>query len=640
MHYLEVLVAEATFHGSEALTYASEAPLRNGQLIIVPLRSKQVLGVVVGQTFKPMFAVKSVIAAPTLPALPISLMALLSWMQAYYPAPLGILTQLMLPKELPKKPTAGKPLPPVKTDDLPPLKKSQHQALSAVSAEGLHLLHGETGSGKTRVYIELALRELARKRSSLILTPEIGLTSQLAQDFRAVFGDRVLILHSQLTEVTRQRLWQYILQQTEPLIIIGARSALFSPLRDLGLIVVDEAHETAYKQDQAPYYHTTSVAAKLAQLHHAALVLGSATPLVSDYYLAKAKGRPILTMKETASGTSELQTTVVDLRNRSNFAKSAYLSTTLIAEIRSTLAHREQSLIFLNRRGTARVIFCDTCGWQAVCPRCDIPLVYHGDSHLMRCHSCDYRAASPMSCPVCHNVSVVFKSVGTKAIVSELQRLFPGASIMRFDTDNKKAERIEQHYQALHSGSVDILVGTQTLAKGLDLPRLGLVGVIIADTGLFFPDFSAQERTYQLLSQVVGRVARGHRHGRAVIQTYAPQSALIQAVLAKDWQKFYEKEIVERRTFRFPPFCYLLKLTCRRVSNASAQKAATTLAATLQDQYSRVRVEGPTPAFHEKIQDKFIWQLVIKAANRSDLISIIHNLPSGWSYDIDPMNLL
>ncbi len=637
-----MLVADASYHGSEPLTYAADSLLEPGQLVIVPLRQKRVLGVVVGVAQKPSFVVKpivSVVAAPTMPA---PLISLLDWMRDYYPAPLGITTQLFLPKSLPKKPVESSTASATQTTNLPPLTTQQRAALTAIHAPGLHILHGETGSGKTRVYIELANRALAAGQSSIILTPEIGLTSQLASNFRAVFGERIILMHSGLTDVTRQRAWLQMLEQAQPVIVIGARSALFSPLKSLGLIVVDESHETAYKQDQAPYYHATTVAAKLAALHSATLVLGSATPLVSDYYIAAAKQRPIIRMTESAivSDFAKKAVDVVDLRERNNFTKSSFLSNQLLKAVNQTLANGEQALLFLNRRGTARIIFCDSCGWQATCPHCDLPLVYHGDSHLMRCHSCDFKTTATSSCPVCHNASVVFKSIGTKAVADEAARLFPGAKIQRFDTDNKKNERMDQHYDAVRDGDVDIIVGTQTLAKGLDLPKLGLVGVIIADTSLYFPDFSAEERTYELLSQVLGRVGRGHRAGRAVVQTYAPDSTLLQAVLTKDWDTFYTKELTERQLYRFPPFCFLLKLTCRRASSASAQKAATQFVEELQRTRKNIIVEGPAPCFHEKVQNKFVWQVVVKATHRAALLSVIHALPAGWSYDIDPMNVL
>ena len=642
MTYVEVLVADAAYHGNEALTYSSNEPLHAGQLVLVPLRKKQVLGIVVDQVRKPSFAVKPVVSVAALPSLPKALLSLLAWMREYYPAPLGVITQLFLPKALPKKPVPLTSLPVSPASDLPPLTNDQTEALAKITGAGLHILHGETGTGKTRVYIELTQAALQRGTSALILTPEIGLTSQLANDFRAVFGERVAVVHSGLTEAQRERTWQYLLEQAEPMVVIGARSALFSPIGKLGLIVIDESHETAYKQDQAPYYHAASVAAKLAALHPAALVLGSATPLVSDYAIATAKQRPIVRMIHTAASTetAEKNVKVVDLRERANFSKSPYLSNELIAAMRSAIQKGEQSLLFLNRRGTARVVMCQDCGWQALCPHCDLPLVYHGDEHFMRCHSCEFKAPAPTSCPNCHGTSVIFKSIGTKAVAEEAARLFPEARVQRFDTDNKKSERLDQHYDAVRAGSVDILIGTQTLAKGLDLPKLSLVGVIIADTSLYFPDFSAQERTYQLLGQVLGRIGRGHRQSTAVIQTYAPDSPLLQSVITKDWDTFYTRELTERKQFLFPPYVYLLKLTCSRASSKAAQTGAETFMRTTLAEVGGIAMEGPTPSFHEKVQNKYVWQVVVKAKRRSQLLEVIKRLPSGWNYDIDPMNLL
>lgn len=643
MNYVEVLVASTAFHGSDALTYSCDEKLKQGTIVTVPLRSKEVLGIVTANVPQPSFSAKPITGQPDLPPMPPQMIRLLRWMQDYYPGNLGAITQHFLPRQLPKKPVALEQLDPLNDlSSLPPLTSDQQKALGGIEESGTHILHGQTGTGKTRVYIELAKKSLAAGKSAIILTPEIGLTSQLANDFRGVFGNRVLLIHSQLTEVTKQRLWVRILKQTEPMIVLGPRSALFSPLKHIGLIVVDEAHETAYKQDQAPYYHAARVAATLAATHSAPLVLGSATPLVTDYFMAEAKKRPILTMSKTAAETSGAETKieVVDLRDRSKFTKKSYLSDVLIEAIAIRLAQKQQTLLFLNRRGTARIIFCEQCGWQAVCPHCDLPLIYHGDTHSMRCHSCDFHSPSPTNCSNCNNASVLFKSIGTKAIVDEVTKLFPEARVMRFDTDNKKHERIEQHYDAIQRGEVDILIGTQTLAKGLDLPGLSLVGVIIADTSLYFPDFSAEERTFQLLSQVIGRVGRGHQKGHAIIQTYAPDSPLLRAIIKKDWPAFYTKETAERKTFLFPPFCYLLKLTCRRTSAAGSEKAAKDFATALETSGAKIIIEGPAPAFHEKVQNKFQWQLVIKSKDRNELKKVIALLPSGWSYDIDPMNLL
>jgi primosomal protein N' (replication factor Y) (superfamily II helicase) len=640
MFYVEVLVAEATYHGSEPLTYGSVTRLPIGSVVLAPLKSKQVLGIVVGEPRKPSFPVKQSTPIEGLPPIPIQMLKLLDWIRDYYPSPLGVITQQFLPKAIPKKlvepPTTAMP-----QSILPPLTIDQEKALQNICHSGVHLLHGQTGTGKTRVYVELAKRSMAADKSSIILTPEIGLTSQLARGFSTTFGRRVIVMHSRLTNVTRQRLWVQLLLQKEPVIVIGPRSALFCPLRNIGLIVVDESHENTYKQDQAPYYHATTVAAKYASLHNATIVLGSATPLVTDYFLAKQKNRPIIEMAQIASNkeAGKVDIDVVDLRDHSKFSKKPYLSDKLLREITNTLNRQEQVLLFLNRRGTARIIMCDQCGWQAVCPHCDLPLVYHGDTHIARCHSCSFKAPSPTTCNVCDNASVIFKSIGTKAIVEEITSLYPEAIVKRYDTDNKKSERIEQNYDDIVSGKIQILVGTQAIAKGLDLPKLGLVGVVVADTSLYLPDFSAQERTYQLLSQVIGRVGRGHCNGRVVIQTYIPGSPALRSILNRNWQEFYEKELEERRIFLFPPFCFTLKLYCRRASQQSAQKAANSLADALRGN-PRIIIEGPAPAFREKVQNKFEWQIIVKSKNRRFLIEVIKTLPSGWQYDIDPTNLL
>ncbi len=642
MHYVEILVADQSYHGNEALTYESETPLSKGSLAFVPLRNKQVLGVVTKSTqTNPSFKTKSIISAPLLPALPVQLINLLEWMRLYYPAPLGVSVQQLLPRALPKREIKPLALPKELDASLPPLTKDQEKAVALFQPEGLHILHGDTGTGKTRVYIELAKRQIEQGKSAIILTPEIGLTSQLSNNFQHVFGKRVVVVHSQLSESVRQKLWATILSEEEPVIIIGPRSALFSPVKNLGLIVVDESHETAYKQDQSPYYNAIHIAGKLGALWKIAVVLGSATPSLADYYVAAEKKRPIIRMTATASGDEHTRTiSVVDLKDRNKFTHKSHLSDELIKAVKNTMSRGEQSLLFLNRRGTARVVLCDDCGWQALCPHCDLPLVYHSDTHNMRCHSCDFQSRPPLSCPDCHNTSVVFKSVGTKAIEDEVIRLFPGARVQRFDTDNKKTERIEQHYDAVRNGEIDILIGTQTLAKGLDLPNLGLVGVVLADTSLYVPDFSSQERTYQLLSQVIGRVGRGHRDSHVVIQTYNPDSPLLRAVLENNWSVFYNDELREREQFIFPPFCYLLKIWCQRATQKGAQEAAIKLAGSLRKSGLKIIVEGPAPSFHEKVNDKFEWQLIIKAKQRGELLKVISELPANWRHDIDPMNLL
>lgn len=337
----------------------------------------------------------------------------------------------------------------------------------------------------------------------------------------------------------------------------------------------------------------------------------------------------------------QLNTHIIDLKERANFSRSPHISDALIKAIEKALGSGEQSLLYLNRRGSARLVLCNACGWQALCPHCDLPLTYHSDSHLLMCHTCGFTQATPSSCPECGNPDIIFTAIGTKALTDEAHRLFPSARVQRFDTDNKKAERFEQHYDNVQAGNVDILVGTQMLAKGLDLPKLSVLGVITADTSLSMPDFSAQERTYQLLSQVLGRIGRGHRSGTAIVQTYQPDSPILRASISKDWPKYYASELEERQTFLFPPFVYLLQLTCRRVKSAAAEKAALALADVFRSERLHITIEGPAPSFHEKVGDKYQWQLVLKSRTRGELLKAITLLPkSGWSYDIDPVTLL
>jgi primosomal protein N' (replication factor Y) len=645
MFFYLVWVRSNRYHGNEALTYSNIGRLQIGSIIQVQLQKEPVLGVIFGATSQPRFKTKPIIRVYDLPPIPANLLKLIQWLQDYYPAPLGILTQQLIPATLPEKQLMAQEVSELPVPDqsaLPVLTEDQQSALSEIQTTGSYIVHGVTGSGKTRLYIELAIRALESDKSAIILTPEISLTTQLAKNFQMVFGKRVIIIHSQQAPAERLKAWLTCLRSNQPTIVIGPRSALFSPVYKLGLIVLDEAHEAAYKQEQAPQYQTGRVAAYLAGLNRATLVLGSATPSVSDYYLAEQKGRPIIKL-DTLAQSTQLTTneiTIIDRKEHDLFTRSPYLSLPLVQAIETALSAGQQSLLYLNRRGTARLIMCENCGWQASCPHCDLALTYHSDSHSLRCHGCNYHIPALSSCPSCGYPSIVFKTAGTKAIVEDVQRLFPNARVARFDTDNRKDERFEQHYDAVRAGEIDILVGTQLLAKGIDLPLLSTLGIILADTSLYMPDFSAQERTFQLISQVLGRIGRGHVAGRAVIQTYHPDHPVLLAALAADYEQFYKTELSIRQQFLFPPFCYLLKLTVRRASSSAAEAAALKLQQTIAGNNYQVRIEGPAPCFYERFQKKYQWQLVIKASERSELLRIIKDLPANWSYDIDPVDLL
>ena len=649
MNFYKVLVSSQRYHGKDALTYSHSELLPVGAVVVAPLQNQSVLGIVTGKVTKPSFDVKPILKTATTEPLPKAALDLLDWMKLYYPAPLGSITSQFLPNSLltdAKSTTIPTKQSSHSQESLPKLTDEQKSAVSTVlgtNKPSSWLLHGETGTGKTRVYIEIAKQMLSKGRSVLILTPEIGLVPQIARDFENALPARIIIFHSNLGTADKRRAWQDIINADEPLVVAGPRSALFSPIKNLGLIVVDEAHEPAYKQEQSPYYYAPRVASKLAEIHRATLIFGTATPNVTDYYLAEQKNISILRLQTQPVKTSTFKPVirVVDARDRSLFGKHPHLSQTMLEEVGRTLSNNEQSLIFLNRRGSARVVLCQNCGWQARCPVCDLPLTYHQDSHTLRCHTCGHKEPGLSACPVCGSTEIIFKSAGTKAIESSLASLFPKAKIQRFDTDNLTSERLEKHYHDIVGGKVDILVGTQMLGKGLDLPKLAFVGVVSADSSLAFPDFTAEERTYQLLSQIIGRIGRGHRPGTAVVQTFQPNSPVIAAALNnKGWQEFYKQQLVERKKYGFPPFFHLLKLSVSRKNQQNTYKSARDLKEALANSGLRVQILGPSPAFYEKTKSNYHWQLVIKAKNRSELTKVIELLPSGWSYDIDPINLL
>ncbi len=645
MFYYLVGVRSNRYHGSDALTYSSEKKILTGTIVAVELQNTSVLAIVFSSTTKPKFKTKVIIDILDLPPLPGHSLKLLSWMQDFYPAPLGLITQQFLPPAISIKnidKLEEKKTNQLNTDLLPPLNAEQSKAFNNMSDNNTYILHGKTGTGKTRIYLEMAAQKIRENKSVVVLTPEISLTSQLAQSFSDVFGTRVIVIHSRQSPKQRQEAWLKCLLSTEPLILIGPRSALFAPLNKLGLIVIDESHEGAYKQTQSPQYQTTRVASYLSKITQSTLILGSATPLVTDYFIAKAKNKPILELHKLAvkSNFDKKDITIVDRKDNNSFSQSPYLSKELIEIIAKSLRNKEQTLLYLNRRGTARLVLCENCGWQAICPHCYIPLTYHSDKHQLRCHSCNYSSSPPTNCPECGYSSVVFKTAGTKAIMQDVVKIFPHARISRFDTDNLKADSFEQNYLAAKNGDIDILIGTQILAKGLDLPRLSTVGILLADTSLYIPDYTAQERTFQLINQVLGRIGRGHVAGHAVIQTYHPDHPIIKFAIEEDYSGFYDNEIKSRKQFLFPPYCYLLKITTRRSSLSAVEKAMDNLKTDIINNNTKVKVEGPAPSFQERYQGKYQWQVVVKSTDRSRLVKIVRELPANFHSDIDPVDLL
>lgn len=645
MNYYEVAPTKIVRKTSDTFTYSSQSELAVGQVVLIPVGKQTLTGVVMRATTKPSYATKPIDSVLAIEPLPEALIATASWMSGYYLTPLATVLQTVLPRGITKKRRASTARPPeVKRDRTNIVfTKEQSQALDTLATidPGTVILHGVTGSGKTAVYIEHARRTLATGKSVIVLVPEIALTSQLFAEFQNHFPD-IILTHSKQTEAERHLAWQSALTSTSPRIVIGPRSALFLPLKSIGAIIIDEAHEPSFKQEQSPKYSALRVASVLAKHHEALVVQGSATPLISEYYLAEKTSRPILTLSQKARrDAADSTVSVVDMTKKAAFSRHRFFSDRLLDQIAKDLESNHQSLVFHNRRGSASTTLCKECGWSAICPRCLVPFTLHADIHQLRCHICDLRDKVPTSCPVCHSTDIVHKGIGTKLIEAELRKLFPKASIARFDGDANNDDTVEKRYQDLYDGAIDIIIGTQVIAKGLDLPHLRTVGVIQADAGLALPDFAASERTFQLLAQVVGRVGRSHHPTEVIVQSYQPTSGAVSYGIRQDFARFYDEAIAERKQSNFPPFTYLLKLTCVYKTEATVVRHAKAMAETLRTKHPDVTIFGPTPAFYERQHDTYRWQIIVKSTSRSKLTEIIHELPDkGWQFDIDPASLL
>jgi primosomal protein N' (replication factor Y) (superfamily II helicase) len=646
MHYYQVAPNQIVRTNSSVLTYSYDLPVTIGSIVVISVGKKQMIGVVMAETQKPVYDTKPITSLLDIPPLPPALVSLSSWLSEYYVTHLATVLQTILPRGIQKTRRDRPVLIREQLRDRTTIvfNKDQTAALAAIESmtPGPALLHGVTGSGKTSIYIEAARRTLDQNKSVIILVPEIALTSQLVDEFSHHFKD-IILTHSRQSEAERHIAWVEALGSTTPRVIIGPRSALFMPLQHVGLIVIDEAHEPSFKQEQSPRYSALRTASMLASFHSAKLILGSATPLVADYYLAEHSERPIISLPNRAQKEA-VQPTIklVDMTKRASFKQHRFLSDTLLAQVSTSLDAGDQVLIFHNRRGSASTTLCENCSWSAGCPRCFTPLTLHADKHELRCHICGLTTLVPTSCPECHHADIIHKGIGTKLIETELRKLFPNKQIARFDGDSESGESVEQRYKDLYEGIIDIIIGTQVIAKGLDLPKLRTVGVIQADAGLSLPDYSSSERTFQLLAQVIGRVGRSHHPTDVVVQSYQPHHPAVVDGLAQDYAHFYTATLAERRHSHFPPFTYLLKLTCIYKTEAAAVKNAQKVAAELKKVADHdVQILGPTPAFYERQHDTYRWQLTIKSPRRAHLIALLaHIPPTHWQSELDPVSLL
>ena len=535
----------------------------------------------------------------------------------------------------------------------PTLTAEQLEAVAAMQPPGTYLLQGITGSGKTEVYLELVQQALAAGKGAIILVPEIALTPQAIRRYGERFGDTLAVFHSSLGGGELYDQWWRV-KRGRARLVIGSRSALFAPVDNLGLVVLDEEHEWSYKQaEPQPRYHARDAAAELCRISGAKLVLGSATPDIGTFFASEAGRIRRVELKQRVSpgldgATSEgrlPQVSVVDMRQELRIGNRNIFSFPLARAIRIALQRKEQSILFVNRRGSARFMLCRACGHLPVCQVCEVALSLNLADPLkpsLRCHHCGRHRRLEERCPVCDSAKYRPFGVGTQRVEQEAIAAFPDARVARWDSDvaSRKGSH-ERIVQALEAREIDILVGTQMLAKGLDLPQMTVVGVVDADVGLSIPDFHAHERTFQLLSQVAGRAGRRDRDGFVFIQTYEPESTPIVAAANHDYRAFYEDEIAHRRRAAYPPFSRMARLVHRNRDQEAGLAEASRVAGLLRLErdvlgHAEPDVLGPMPTFIPRVRGEWRWQLLLRGAEPARLIERVP-LGAHWSVDIDPL---
>ncbi len=596
------------------------------------------------------------------------------------------------------------------TLDTPPILTPEQRVLMDVVLPALgkygrpFLIHGVTGSGKTEIYLQAIGKVLEQGEEVIFLVPEVMLATQIVQRVQARFPGKTALWHSALSPGERFDTWERVRQGDLP-VVVGPRSALFAPLKNLGLIIIDEEHEPAYKQEHPPTFHARDVAIEYARLKDIPLIMGSATPDVvsyrkaerGEYHLLHLPNRILAHKKHLAvqemllsrgaggqgsrgaggqvgggAGEWGAQATndkgpvlslskgqmtedvvalplppveIVDLREELKSGNRTIFSRALQQGIEKTLKAGEQVILFLNRRGTATFVNCRDCGYVMVCPQCDTTLTYHAPAQQMVCHYCGYQSGVPQTCPECHGKRIKYFGLGTERVEAHLRRMFPYARPIRLDQDTTR--RRDSHYTFLQhfvEGRANVMIGTQMVAKGLDLPLVTLVGVISADTALYLPEFRAAERTFQILTQVAGRAGRSPLGGRVIVQTYTPEQPALLAAAEHDYLSFYEDELRFRYEQGYPPFKRLARLTYSAYGQEKSQAAAQEMANRLrlwvaQQGFPAVQIIGPAPMYVQRIRSRYRWQILVRAPNPPQVLGPVP-LPLGWKVDIDPVSLL
>lgn len=510
------------------------------------------------------------------------------------------------------------------------------------------LLHGITGSGKTEVYLQAISQCLNDGKEAIVLVPEISLTPQMTERFRSRFGELVAVMHSGLSVGEKYDEWRKV-HEGKVKVVVGARSAVFAPFENVGIIILDEEHESTYKQEDSPRYHARDVAIWRSKFHHCPVILGSATPSLESFARAKKNVYTLLTLKERALKQSLPTVQVVDMREELQKGNRSMFSQSLVESMEVRLQKKEQIVLFLNRRGYSSFVLCRDCGTVLQCENCDISLTYHRSNEKCKCHYCGFEISVPKSCPQCQSDHIRFFGTGTQKVEEELNKLFPEARVLRMDVDTTKVKGAhEQILQAFGDGQADILLGTQMIAKGLDYPNITLVGVLSADTSLHLPDFRSAEKTFQLLTQVSGRAGRHEKPGEVVIQTYTPEHYAIELSKSQEYGPFYEREMLMRHQAGYPPYYYLALIQVSHEDVIMAAEYAGKAVEWLRSKLSfNVSIIGPTASGISRLQNRYRYQCLIKYKIEPDLIPTLMQLiklyRSDWikkgiilSVDLDP----
>ncbi len=541
-------------------------------------------------------------------------------------------------------------------EDAYPLNASQQKAMREIEEQfndkQVVLLHGVTSSGKTEIYIHLIEKVLAEGKQVLYLAPEIALTAQLTTRLRRVFGNKLGVYHSKFSDAERVEIWNNVLHNESYEVILGVRSSIFLPFRELGLIIVDEEHEPSFKQyDPAPRYHARNAAIVLASLHGAKTLLGSATPAIESYHNAKIGKYGLVELRERYEEMQLPEILVVDMKEAYRKKQhEGHFSDVLLEKINLALQQQEQVILFQNRRGYAPYVECKACAYIPKCKNCDVSLTLHAVANTLNCHYCGYIERLPQECPSCKTPGLQTRGFGTEKIEEEIKKFFPDARVMRMDLDTTRSKKgYARIISAMERRQVDILIGTQMVTKGLDFEKVSLVGILNADNLLNFPDFRSHERAFQLMGQVSGRAGRKHKKGLVVIQTYSPDHPVIQQVLHHDYQAMFDLQTQERALFKYPPFYRMIQITLKHRDFKVVDRAADKLTATLRIAFGN-RVLGPVVPLIARVQNQYIRQILFKfetaasvKAARTTLLNILSELNAQPEFksvrvscDVDP----